>query len=239
MQRRELDAARCRQSPLIDSLPPPAYFGPMASFLRRPLRYSYYNATIILIVVNVLVFLFSYVDRQGRIAYLALIPDYVLHQGWWWQVVTYMFVHSGWAHIFFNMLALFLFGIQLERRMGSAEFLVFYFFTGIGAGLATVLINASSGMGMIPVVGASGAIFGLLLGFASFFPDARIFIFGILPLRAPVAVLLYAGIEIFLQLTNFQSGVAHLTHLAGIAFAYLYIVVRFGINPITVFFRRQ
>jgi len=211
----------------------------MASFLRRPLRYSYYNATLILIVVNLFVFFLSYVDRQGRIMYLALIPDYVLHEGWWWQVVTYMFVHSGWAHIFFNMLALFLFGIQLEKRMGSAEFLVFYFFTGIGAGLATVLINASSGMGMIPVVGASGAIFGLLLGFASFFPDARIFIFWILPLRAPMAVLLFAGIEIVLQLTNFQSGVAHLTHLAGIAFAYLYIVVRFGINPISVFFRRQ
>ncbi len=223
----------------IDSCLPAAYFGPMASFLRRPLRYSYYNATLILIVVNVLVFLFTLVDRQGRIAYLALIPAYVLQAGAWWQVITYMFVHSGWSHIFFNMLALFLFGIQLERRMGSPEFLIFYFFCGIGAGLATVFINASSGMGMIPVVGASGAIFGLLLGFASFFPDARIFIFGILPMRAPVAVLLYAGIEVFLQLTNFQSGVAHLTHLAGIAFAYLYLVVRFGINPITVFFRRR
>jgi membrane associated rhomboid family serine protease len=211
----------------------------MASILRRPFRYSYYNATIILIIVNVLVFLFTLVDRQGRIAYLALIPDFVLHEGGWWQVVTYMFVHSGWSHIFFNMLALFLFGIQLERRMGSAEFLVFYFFTGIGAGVATVFINAASGMGMIPVVGASGAIFGLLLGFASFFPDARIFIFGILPMRAPVAVLLYAGIEVVLQITNFQSGVAHLTHLAGIAFAYLYLVVRFGMNPIAIFFRRR
>jgi rhomboid family protein len=211
----------------------------MASFLRRPFRYSYYNATLILIIVNVLVFLFSYIDRQQRIVYLMLVPDLVLQAGAWWQLVTYMFVHVGWAHIFFNMLALFLFGIQLERRMGSAEFLVFYFFSGIGAGLATVFINAFTGAGMVPVAGASGAIFGLLLGFASFFPDARIFIFGILPMRAPMAVLLYAGIEVFLQLTNFQAGVAHLTHLAGIVFAYLYLVVRFGINPITVFFRRR
>jgi len=211
----------------------------MASFLRRPFRYSYYNATLILIVANVLVFLFSYIDRQQRIGYIVLVPDLVLHAGAWWQLVTYMFVHVGLAHIFFNMLALFLFGIQLERRMGSTEFLVFYFFTGIGAGLATVLINEATGLGMVPVAGASGAIFGLLLGFASFFPDARIFIFGILPLRAPTAVLLYAGIEVFLQLTNFQTGVAHLTHLAGIVFAYVYLVVRFGINPITVFFRRR
>ncbi|HTP59676.1 MAG TPA: rhomboid family intramembrane serine protease [Spirochaetia bacterium] len=211
----------------------------MASFLRRPFRYSYYNATLILIVANVLVFLFSYIDRQQRIGYIVLVPDLVLQAGAWWQLVTYMFVHVGLAHIFFNMLALFLFGIQLERRMGSTEFLIFYFFTGVGAGLATVLINEASGLGMVPVAGASGAIFGLLLAFASFFPDARIFIFGILPLRAPTAVLLYAGIEVFLQLTNFQTGVAHLTHLAGIVFAYLYLVVRFGINPITVFFRRR
>ena len=211
----------------------------MASFLRRPLRYQYYSATIILIVITVIVFLFGMLDRGGRVGYLALFPDLVLHAGAWWEVVTYMFVHSGFQHIFFNMLALFMFGIQLERRMGSSEFLLFYFFCGIGAGLATVFVNSSAGMGMVPVVGASGAIFGLLLGFASFFPDARIFIFGILPMRAPVLVLIYAGIEVFLQVTNLQSGVAHLTHLAGIAFAYLYLVVRFGINPITIFFRRR
>jgi membrane associated rhomboid family serine protease len=88
-------------------------------------------------------------------------------------------------------------------------------------------------------VGASGAIFGLLLAFAAFFPDARIFIFGILPIRAPVAVAAYAGIEIVLGFTNFQSGVAHLTHLAGLAFGYLYLVVRYGINPIAIFLHRR
>ena len=211
----------------------------MASFLRRPLRYRYYSATIILIVVNVLVFLFGYVDRRGGLVYLYLIPDYVLQVGAWWQVVTYMFVHGSWGHIFFNMLALFLFGIQLEQRMGSTEFLLYYFVTGIGAGIATVFINAATGQGMIPVVGASGAIFGLLLAFAAFFPDARIFIFGILPIRAPVAVAAYAGIEIFSQFTNIQSGVAHLTHLAGLAFGYLYLVVRYGMNPIAIFFKRR
>jgi membrane associated rhomboid family serine protease len=92
---------------------------------------------------------------------------------------------------------------------------------------------------MIPVVGASGAIFALLLAFAAFFPDARIFIFGILPIRAPVAVAGYAVLEIVFQFTNFQSGVAHLTHLAGLAFGYLYLVVRYGMNPIAIFFKRQ
>lgn len=211
----------------------------MASILRRPLRYRYYNATIILIVVNVLFFLFGYVDRSHRLVYLYLIPSYVLQAGAWWQVVTYMFLHGSWGHIFFNMLALFLFGIQLEQRMGSSEFLLYYFATGIGAGILTVFINSATGQGMIPIVGASGAIFGLLLGFAAYFPDARIFIFGILPIRAPVAVAAYAGIEIVSQFTNLQSGVAHLTHLAGLAIAWLYLVVRLGMNPIAIFFRRR
>jgi membrane associated rhomboid family serine protease len=129
--------------------------------------------------------------------------------------------------------------MQLERRMGSTEFLLYYFVCGIGAGIATVFINHATGQGMIPVVGASGAIFALLLAFAAFFPDARIFIFGILPIRAPVAVAGYAVLEIVFQFTNFQSGVAHLTHLAGLAFGYLYLVVRYGMNPIAIFFKRQ
>ncbi len=222
----------------IDSHLPASYFEPMASFLRRPLRYSYYDATIILIVLNVLMYLVARL-RVVDLSYLYLIPDLVLQNGDWWQLVTYMFIHAGFWHILFNMLALFMFGIQLERRMGSSEFLVFYFVCGIGAGLATVLINSASGLGMVAVVGASGAIVGLLLGFASFFPDARIFIFGILPMRAPTAVLAFAGLEVIFLVTNTMSGVAHLTHLAGIAFAYLYLVVRYGINPITVFFRRR
>jgi membrane associated rhomboid family serine protease len=211
----------------------------MANILRRPLRYRYYNATIILIVINILFFLFTFVDKQGFLVYLYLIPSYILSAGAWWQVVTHMFIHSGWAHIFFNMLALFLFGIQLEQRMGSTEFLLYYFICGIGAGIFTVFINAATGQGMVPVVGASGAIFGLLLAFAAFFPDARIFIFGILPMRAPIAVAAYAGIEIVMEFTNLQAGVAHLTHLSALVVGYLYLVVRYGINPIALFFKKR
>jgi hypothetical protein len=106
-------------------------------------------------------------------------------------------------------------------------------------GIVTVFVNNAMGMGMVPVVGASGAIYGLLLAFAAFFPDARIFVFGVLPMRAPIAVAAFAGIAIVSQLVNPRSGTAHLAHLAGIAFGYLYLVVRYGINPITVFFRRR
>jgi membrane associated rhomboid family serine protease len=232
----------CRLLRIVDSRPPRPYLQPMPGFLQRPLRYSFYNATIVLIAANLLVFILTWLSPRAAFA-LALIPAAVLQEGMWWQIVTYMFVHSGFQHIFFNMLALFLFGIQLERRLGSTEFLLYYFFTGIGAGLATLLINSAAGLGGVAVVGASGAIFGLLLAFASFFPDARIFIFGFFPIRAPTAVLLYAGIEIVMQFWNVRSGsrsgVAHLTHLAGLAFGFLYLLVRFRINPIRVFFRRR
>jgi membrane associated rhomboid family serine protease len=212
----------------------------MASFLRRPLRYSFYNATIILIVVNVLIFLFSYyVDRRGVSAIFLLQPADVFQNGALWQFVTYMFFHAGWSHLFFNMLALFMFGIQLEQRMGSTEFLLFYFFSGICAGIVTALFFEAMGFGNTYVLGASGAIFAVMLAFAAFFPDARIFVLGILPLRAPMLVVIYAGIEVFSQLINPRSGVAHLAHLTGLAFGYLYLVVRYGMNPIAIFFRRR
>src|SRR5208337_1375901 len=173
----------------------------MASILRRPLRYRYYSATIILIVVNIIIFLFSsYLDRRGVSGIFLLRPADVFENGAWWQVVTYMFFHAGWTHLFFNMLALFMFGIPLERKMGSSEFLLYYFFTGIGAGIATGLLFEAMGLGGTYVLGASGAIFAVLLAFAAFFPDARIFVFGILPMRAPTLVAVYAGIEIFSQL---------------------------------------
>ncbi len=207
------------------------------TFLRRPFRYRYFNATIVLIAVNVVMFLVTW-QAPRTVPTVALVPALVLQYGWWWQLITYMFVHAGFAHIFFNMLTLFLFGMQLEQRMGSSEYLLYYFISGIGAGLVTVLVNYSTGLGMVPVVGASGAIFGLLLAFASYFPDARIFIFGLLPIRAPVAVLIFAGIELFFMLTQMRSGVAHLTHLAGLLFGYVYLLVRLGLNPVTIFFRR-
>lgn len=207
------------------------------SFLRRPIAYRFYNATITLIIINFIMFLFNYVNPYV-LGYLALTPILVIKRMFIWQIFTYMFIHANFTHIFLNMLALFIFGVPLERRLGSTEFLVFYFIVGIGAGLFTLVVNWYSGMALIPVVGASGAIYGLLLAYAALFPDSVLFIFGILPLRAPIAVLLFAGLEIFFQLTNLQTGVAHLTHLAGIAFAYFYFLIRYRINAIKVFFKK-
>jgi membrane associated rhomboid family serine protease len=132
----------------------------------------------------------------------------------------------------------FMFGPALERRMGSLEFLLYYFVCGIGVGLLTLLINYNTGLERVSVVGASGAICGLLLAFATFYPDSRMLLFGLIPLRAPVAVLIFAGLSIIFQFTGLLSVVAHLSHLFGFLIGYLYILVRYGINPIRVFFRR-
>jgi membrane associated rhomboid family serine protease len=207
--------------------------------LRRPLRYRYFNATVVLIVANVVMFLAMYLSRGLILRYLALTPALVVQNRAWWQVVTYMFLHGGTWHLLFNMLALFMFGVPLERHLGSPEFLLFYFVTGTGAGLATLAVNWYTGMAYIPVVGASGAIFGILLAFAAYFPDTRILLFFFFPMRAPVAVLVFAGIELASLLGRKNVGVAHLTHLAGLLFGYLYLVARLGINPLRVFFRRR
>ena len=206
-------------------------------FYKRPLAYRYYNATLTLIIINVGLFLVTFLFPRTTI-YLALTPYLVVRERAIWQVVTYMFIHGGTWHILFNMLALFIFGTPLERKLGSSEFLLYYFITGVGAGLATLVINWYTGLAIIPVVGASGAIYGLLLAYATLYPDARLFIFGILPLRAPIAVLLFAGLALFSQLTGTRNGVAHLTHLAGFVFGFLYFLIRMGINPIKVFFWR-
>jgi membrane associated rhomboid family serine protease len=214
------------------------------SFIRRPLSRRFSNLTIVLIAVNVIVFLITW-QAPRTLPYVALVPGLVIEHGWWWQVVSYMFVHGGFGHILFNMLALFIFGIQLEHAMGSLEYLLYYLFCGIAAGVATLLVNYAAGYAGVPVVGASGAIFGLLLAFAAFFPDARIFVFGILPLRSPTLVLVYAVIEVVFLISprgsilgRMGGGVAHLTHLSGLVFGYLYLLVRLRMNAIKIFLRR-
>ncbi len=165
--------------------------------------------------------------------YLAMIPSFVLN-GMVWQFLTYMFVHSGISHIAFNMLALFFFGQAVERRIGSREFLLFYLLTGTLAGIFSFIVYFFTGSNVI-LLGASGAVYAVLFAYAVYFPDSKIFIFGILPVKAPKLVLIYTAIALFSQISSLRGGVAHLTHLAGFVFAFLYFIVRLGINPIDVF----
>ena len=207
-----------------------------ASFIRKPFKPAYFNATLYLIAANILCFGLSILVPDARFV-MALNPIAVL-SGWVWQFVTYMFAHADLTHLAVNMLGLFFFGTQVERSMGSWEFILFYFLTGILAGVVSFVIFVAAGAWYTSLLGASGALFAVLLAFAIIDPDALIYLYGVLPLRAPVMVLGYTAVEILSQVFSFRSSVAHFTHLAGFAFAWIYFLVRFGINPARRLFRR-
>ncbi|MDD3366977.1 MAG: rhomboid family intramembrane serine protease [Sphaerochaetaceae bacterium] len=200
------------------------------TILNKKFRYTYTNITLKLIIINVAVFLLTMLVPRSY-GYLAMVPVYIVYRHWYWQVLTYMFVHGGFTHLLFNMLGLFIFGTPVERRIGSKEFLLFYLLTGVLSGVFSLISYVLAGTNVV-LVGASGAIYAILLAFAVLYPTARVFIFGILPVRAPVLVIGYTVLEIFNQITGSSQGVAHLTHLAGFAFAYLYFLFRLRINPI-------
>ena len=132
-----------------------------------------------------------------------------------WQLVTYAFLHGGLMHLAFNMFALYMFGGASERVFGTRRYLAYYFVCAISAALTQLAFALVTG-GIYPVVGASGAVFGLLLAYAMYFPNNRVMlIFPPIPMQARTFVFLYAALELFLGVSGTQEGVAHFAHLGG------------------------
>jgi membrane associated rhomboid family serine protease len=159
---------------------------------------------------------------------LGLVPILVVRKLWLWQLGTYMFLHGGLTHILFNMLALWMFGTELERVWGSRYFVKFYFVTGIGAGVLTVLFSllpfsAAQQLYRADIIGASGAIYGLLLAFALYFPDRPIYMYFLFPVPAKIFVLIFGAIAFYASVSGAGGGVANATHLGGLLVAYLYL----------------
>lgn len=140
----------------------------------------------------------------------------------WWTFFTYMFLHGGFLHLAFNMLMLFFFGSAVEERMGGPTFGLYYFICGIGA---TVFSFAVSLLWPVaPFVGASGAVFGVSLAFAMYWPDAPIYVFPIpVPIKAKWLVMFLATVGLIAAITSVQDGVAHLAHLGGFLFGFIYL----------------
>lgn len=163
------------------------------------------------------------------IYFLGLSPAAVIQKGFIWQLVTYMFPHGSFWHFFMNMYAVMLFGMSVEQAWGSKKFLAYYFFTGVGAGITIFIINyfiIGGAAQYIPTVGASGAVFGLLLAFGILFPDAQLLLFFVLPIRAKYLVVLYGGIELYMMVSSGGgSGISHVGHLGGILFGGIYFLV--------------
>jgi membrane associated rhomboid family serine protease len=131
-----------------------------------------------------------------------------------WQLVTYMFLHGGFAHIFINMLMLWMFGMEIENTWGSRKFLFFYFATGLAAGLANLFIAPLfSAPG--PTIGASGSVYGVLVAFAMMFPDRYVYLYFLLPIRAKYLIAGFIGLEVYYGVSASGGNIAHIAHLGG------------------------
>lgn len=177
-----------------------------------------------ILIVNVIMLLVVKVFKSNPI--LAQLPLFPFASAFFrpWQLVTYMFLHANFAHLFFNMFTLLMFGPNLENIWGTKKFLLFYFVTGVGAGLFYNLVGYLLPQFAGVCVGASGAIYGILLGFAMLFPDAqmRFLFFPFIPIKAKWIVLGFAVLEL-LQGVGSTDGVAHFAHLGGMVFSWLLI----------------
>ena len=187
-------------------------------------RYSFgYGLTPVikkLMIIMGIVFLLQMVV-SNRISFtLGLVPILVWKKYFLWQLATYIFLHGGITHLLFNFLALWMFGGELESYWGSRKFLRYFLFCGIGAGICTVIFTPYQ---FIPVIGASGAIYGILLAFGWLFPNRLIYIYFLFPIPAKYMVIIFGLIELFSSMEGTGGGVAHLTHLGGLLFGLFYM----------------
>jgi len=150
-----------------------------------------------------------------------------------WQVFTYMYMHGSFSHLFFNMFALWMFGMELENLWGSKTFFIYYTVCGIGAGLANAFLAPlfTSLPPNVPTVGASGSIYGVLIAFGMLFPNRYIYIYFMLPLKAKYLVIIYMAVEVFAVASQSQSGIAHVAHLGGAVVGFLYVYFYLNRGP--------
>lgn len=164
-------------------------------------------------------------NENGQILQLSFYP---------WQLVTYMFLHGGFFHLLLNMLALWMFGAELENTWGQKRFLTYYMLCGVGAGVCNLLI-APLFTTVGPTVGASGAIYGILVAFGYLFPNRNIYIYGLIPVKAKYLVILYMLIELFSVAGGSNSGIAHMAHLGGGVIGLIYLLIYYKGSPMKFF----
>ncbi|MEK9505666.1 rhomboid family intramembrane serine protease [Gaopeijia maritima] len=169
-----------------------------------------------LLIANVAIFVLSAYFLPYLYRDFVLIPELLWQRPW--TGISYMFLHGGWSHLLFNMIGLFFFGPRLERRLGGPDFLKLYFLAGFGGAAFSFLFEPGAA-----VVGASGAIYGILLGFAMIWPRERIYIWGVLPVEAWILVSIMVGASVYMGFGGSGGNTAHFAHLGGLAFAFAYL----------------
>ena len=180
--------------------------------------------TVHLIIINVIFYLATRLNQGYMYSTFAL---FYPTTPWFkpWQVVSYMFMHGGFWHLFFNMYSLYIFGMAVERILGQKKYLILYFLAGLGAAAAQLGVQAlDPAIQNVPTVGASGCIYGIIVAFAMIFPEARLtLIFPPVTLSAKWMAIIFIGIELITGITGTQAGVAHFAHLCGALIGWLLI----------------
>lgn len=203
-----------------------------------------------LLISNIAIFIFQHFIFAGFsvsgvplslffIKYFALNPiGSTIISFYPWQLFTYLFMHANFWHLFLNMFALWMFGMELENIWGSKKFLAYYLMCGVGAGLATILITPLFTNLIAPTIGASGSVYGILVAFGMLFPNREIFVYFLFPIKAKYFVIIYMGIELLSVGSN--TGVAHLAHLGGglVGFVYL-LITRNNVQDLFRFDKKQ
>jgi len=193
-------------------------------FQSDPGQFSYKPALFtdaikILVSVNFGIFLLQTIARTEGMFFplFGLVPKLVWSEFMLWQPFTYLFFHGSIWHVLINMFVLWMFGSELERLWGKEHFLKFYFVTGVGAGLVTIIFGLNS---MTPIVGASGAVYGVLLAYGLTYPNRTVYLYGIIPIKSLWFVI---GIGVIAFMSSFDnvSQISHLTHLSGMVIGYL------------------
>ena len=174
-----------------------------------------------LILANVGMFILTHIFRGFPwYTIFGMVPNSILQKFMIWQVLTYMFLHANLWHLVLNMLMLWFFGPAIEASWGRKQFLFYYFFTGIGAAFCSFIVSFNSS---IPVVGASGAIFGILVAYALMYPENIILLFFIFPMKMKHAVVVLAVINLLGAISSPGSGIAYIAHLGGALFGYIFL----------------
>ncbi len=190
----------------------------------------------VLILINGAIFVLQELLRISLAPVFGLVPNEVVRHIAVWQLITYMFLHGGFLHVAFNMFALWMFGSQLEQTWGTKRFVRYYFITGVGAGLINIAFNVGSS---IPTIGASGAIFGLLLAYGVTFPNNLVLLYFFIPIKAKYFVMIFAALEFLMARSYTMDGVAHFAHLGGMAIGLLYLKGGVLLHPLRSGFRRK
>ena len=173
-----------------------------------------------LLLANIAGFLLFQIVGGQFVEIFGLIPRQVTGSLWLWQPITYLFIHGGLLHLLINLWILWMFGVPVEAQWGSREFYKFYFLCGLGAAATQILVAPHSD---IPVIGASGAIYGLLVAFAMLYPEAVIYVYFFFPLKAAHAAVLFGLLEFYFSMNSPGGRIAHFAHLGGMATGYAYL----------------